>query len=363
MGFIKLNCPSCGANIDFDNSKEFGFCQYCGTKIVQDKVVVEHKGSVSLDRSSETKNLLIRAQEMLDKGLYQEAENYYNRVLDIDTNNSTARQGIDLCYKLIHEPNVTLTRIKSNIYNNKAKMEVYINGNLKGTLLPEQKLSFIMPVGTHEITIKIKEAAAPTKPYSITIKNRLERHNLVLRAKALGVTEITDKGDGKTYCKQCGKEISDIAEVCPHCGCGVNSTTKTAKKKSTKKKPGCLIAIGIVLALFLLIGIFAPSEPETDGETTTTTTSQNKQTTTTEKVNKPGISIEEFNAIKAGMSYKQVVEIIGSEGELLSESDIGMGVEYVTKIYSWDSETNYLANATFTFQGGKLVSKSQIGLD
>ncbi|MDE7269474.1 MAG: hypothetical protein K2N81_03270, partial [Acetatifactor sp.] len=28
-----LKCPSCGADIELDDSREYGFCLYCGTKI------------------------------------------------------------------------------------------------------------------------------------------------------------------------------------------------------------------------------------------------------------------------------------------------------------------------------------------
>ena len=37
---IKLTCPSCGANLSIDNetSREYAFCEYCGTRIaLQDK--------------------------------------------------------------------------------------------------------------------------------------------------------------------------------------------------------------------------------------------------------------------------------------------------------------------------------------
>lgn len=43
MPFIALKCPSCGADINLDSSREFGFCSYCGMKIVQDKQVVQVK--------------------------------------------------------------------------------------------------------------------------------------------------------------------------------------------------------------------------------------------------------------------------------------------------------------------------------
>ena len=37
MNVIKLVCPNCKANIELDDSREFGFCQYCGTKILLEK--------------------------------------------------------------------------------------------------------------------------------------------------------------------------------------------------------------------------------------------------------------------------------------------------------------------------------------
>ena len=40
MVLIALKCPHCGGDIQLDDSREFGFCLYCGTKIaVRDEVV------------------------------------------------------------------------------------------------------------------------------------------------------------------------------------------------------------------------------------------------------------------------------------------------------------------------------------
>ena len=33
MAIRALKCPSCGADITLDDSREFGFCSYCGTQI------------------------------------------------------------------------------------------------------------------------------------------------------------------------------------------------------------------------------------------------------------------------------------------------------------------------------------------
>ena len=79
MGFIPMVCPQCGAQVQLDDSREFGFCSYCGTKIVQEKVVVEHRGSVGVDHSGEIDNLLRRASEYVQRGDTDGAEIYYNR--------------------------------------------------------------------------------------------------------------------------------------------------------------------------------------------------------------------------------------------------------------------------------------------
>ncbi len=89
---------------------------------------------------------------------------------------------------------------------------------------------------------------------------------------------------------------------------------------------------------------------------TTTTAPVSPQTT-----NKPTISKSEFDKIENGMSYNEVKEIIGSEGELLSEAG-DKGTEFYTVMYSWKGEGSIGANANAMFQNGKLASKAQFGL-
>lgn len=74
------------------------------------------------------------------------------------------------------------------------------------------------------------------------------------------------------------------------------------------------------------------------------------------------VSLEEFNKIETGMTYAEVCEIIGGEGTLSSSVDIGMGNEYKTELYQWTGDGSIGANANVSFQGGKVVSKAQIGL-
>ena len=74
------------------------------------------------------------------------------------------------------------------------------------------------------------------------------------------------------------------------------------------------------------------------------------------------ISLEEFNKIETGMTYEEVRDIVGGEGTLGSSVDVGFGEEYKTEIYQWTGEGSLGANANVTFQGGKVISKAQIGL-
>lgn len=67
------------------------------------------------------------------------------------------------------------------------------------------------------------------------------------------------------------------------------------------------------------------------------------------------ISMDEFEQIEIGMSYDEVVDIIGSEGELTSESD-------EVKIYSWEGKGSLGANALITFYDDEVYDKAQSGL-
>lgn len=74
------------------------------------------------------------------------------------------------------------------------------------------------------------------------------------------------------------------------------------------------------------------------------------------------ISKAEYNQIKSGMTYEEVVEIVGSEGEIMSEVGDPKD-ELYTFVVMWEGEGQLGANANFTFQGGKMEMKAQVGLE
>mgnify|MGYP001263540221 CR=1 FL=1 len=77
----------------------------------------------------------------------------------------------------------------------------------------------------------------------------------------------------------------------------------------------------------------------------------------------PGITKANFDLIKKDMTYAEVVNILGKDGELMSESEFG---EIKTQMYSWKAgrkdRGSLGANMNAMFQNERLVSKAQYGL-
>lgn len=69
------------------------------------------------------------------------------------------------------------------------------------------------------------------------------------------------------------------------------------------------------------------------------------------------ITLAQFNRIQNGMTYQQVVQIIGRQGTVISENSIA-GIHNI--MYQW--EAGFMANMSAMFQDGKLIQKSQFGM-
>ncbi|HDR7436686.1 TPA: DUF3862 domain-containing protein [Bacillus anthracis] len=63
--------------------------------------------------------------------------------------------------------------------------------------------------------------------------------------------------------------------------------------------------------------------------------------------------------IQNGMSYDDIVTIIGGDGELCSEATAG---GYKTSLYTWEGQRWNGSNAKVTFKNGKIMTKAQFGI-
>lgn len=72
-----------------------------------------------------------------------------------------------------------------------------------------------------------------------------------------------------------------------------------------------------------------------------------------------GATLAEFYELEIGMSYAAARDIIGCDGEVLSQVSLG-GTNSV--MVSWNAQTAMFGSMNATFQNGQLVSRAQFRL-
>lgn len=140
-------------------------------------------------------------------------------------------------------------------------------------------------------------------------------------------------------CKHCQTDIPKKAKVCPNC---------------RRKQGGIGKVVGIILIIFGLIGALGSDTDEVSNvndNAVPDVSTQNEKVVSTKKLTE-----EKYNSIDFGMSYEEVVSIIGEEGENISEVAIG---EIVTTIYQWDEG---FTNCNVTIQNDEVTEKAQFGI-
>ena len=80
MGLVKMNCPGCGQPMELDDSREFGFCSYCGNKVMIDRMIVEHKGSVKINNDERIQNCLAIARRAYESQDWESAQKNFSIV-------------------------------------------------------------------------------------------------------------------------------------------------------------------------------------------------------------------------------------------------------------------------------------------
>lgn len=76
-------CPSCGANIQVDDAKEYGFCSYCGTRIqLREVVEIKHSGTVEVDGIAGMGQLLENGNAYLKLKDFGKAERTFKKMIE-----------------------------------------------------------------------------------------------------------------------------------------------------------------------------------------------------------------------------------------------------------------------------------------
>lgn len=167
---LVLTCPNCSASLELDETREFAFCQYCGTKIVN------LNNTVEINRTSEINNLLLRALEFEQKGNYEKVAAYCERILDLDPTNKRAREIEQRLPGYSAGPNVTI--VYHSVHDDRFKLRTSFDGRHWNTLSNHEMQKHELPVGKYRIVFSGKKSYA----YDLVITNPIQKITLIYTA-------------------------------------------------------------------------------------------------------------------------------------------------------------------------------------
>lgn len=133
-------------------------------------------------------------------------------------------------------------------------------------------------------------------------------------------------------------------------------------------KFGCLGIIGLFVLIIVAALAFGGTEttetaekaPADSPAEAAPTAEEPKEEPAEEPAKEGVLTSEKYDQIKSGMTYEEVVAIIGSEGQVMSESG-DKGTEFHTAMYEWETD-GFMSAANIMFQNNKMMSKSQMGV-
>ena len=171
------------------------------------------------------------------------------------------------------------------------------------------------------------------------------------------------------FCPRCRAAVP-YGPFCQSCG-GPLAQAVATKPGSLNKKVLIIVgALAVVFIAFIIIGVIAGrSRPQVIPITAQAPPPPPPRPAPPAPAKAPpappapaqesGVTLANYNRLKEGMSYNQVVAILGSEGKELSSSSLG---GYKMVMYQWNAVNGRGANMNAVFQNGKLFSKAQAGL-
>lgn len=167
-------------------------------------------------------------------------------------------------------------------------------------------------------------------------------------------------------CSQCQTPLSPGTRFCPNCGLqfenpvpeSANAMPFSAPTPTKKKNHPLLLGLLGLVGFFVLVGIVGGNRGNSpDPGNASVPAAQTQAQKEPEKPNSK-VTMANYNRLRTGMTYEQVVAILGKEGTELSSNDIA---GYQTVMYQWEGES-FASNMNAMFQNGKLMQKAQFGL-
>lgn len=114
----------------------------------------------------------------------------------------------------------------------------------------------------------------------------------------------------------------------------------------------------VVICIVVVVGYRAL--PGVIGSSPSTNSSISAVKNPPPKTQRPQVTLNQFNQIREGMSYSEVVKILGMEGKIAHEKQT---VRDTFKSYGWKLEGARFTYIDITFKNDRMLSKSHYGLE
>ena len=117
-----------------------------------------------------------------------------------------------------------------------------------------------------------------------------------------------------------------------------------------------------LIVVIIVIAIVGGTQTSTNNTQTSSSVNESEvQTTENEKTTTKDVKVtlEQYNQIKDGMTYDEVVALFGGKESSSSESEVA-GIK--SQVMTWNGNGTFSV-VSIGFQNGKVTSKSQTGLE